>query len=82
MPNKWLITGSCGFIGTNLIARLKKEHPEYEIRVLDNLLVGTKKDLSAVCDVVEIVSSDISDSTVKSEVELVVGDIKDYETCL
>ena len=42
----WLITGGCGFIGTNLIDRLMKESYGYKIRVLDNLLVGTKKDLS------------------------------------
>ena len=47
---KWLITGGCGFIGTNLIKQLKgKAH----IRVLDNLSVGTKEDLGGVCDFVE-----------------------------
>ena len=78
----WLITGGCGFIGTNLIARLKKENPGCKIRVLDNLLVGRKKDLSEVCNFVELDLPDISDRTVNPEVELVVGDIKDYETCL
>jgi UDP-glucose 4-epimerase len=78
----WLITGGCGFIGTNLIARLKKEHPEYKIRVLDNLLVGTKKDLSEVSEFTEIGLQDISDPTDNTEVKLAVGDIKDYKTCL
>ena len=78
----FLITGGCGFIGTNLIDRLMKEPSEYKIRVLDNLLVGTKKSLSEVCDFVEIDLPDIPDATVNPEVELVVGDIKDYETCL
>lgn len=79
---QWLITGGCGFIGTNLIDKLMKEPSGYKIRVLDNLLVGTRKDLSEVCDFVETDMPDISDRTICPEVELVVGDIKDYETCL
>ena len=81
-PKKWLITGGCGFIGTNLIAKLVEEPFGYKIRVLDNLLVGTKADLSGVCDFEEIGLRDISDLTVNQKVELVVGDIKDYKTCL
>lgn len=79
---KWLITGGCGFIGTNLIAKLMEQPSGYKIRVLDNLLVGTKEDLSEVCNFVELDQPDISVRTDNPGVELVVGDIKDYETCL
>lgn len=79
---QWLITGGCGFIGTNLIAKLLEEYTDCKIRVFDNLSVGTKKDLSDVCDFIEISSNDIDNSKANSTVGLVVGDIKDYETCL
>lgn len=80
----WLITGGCGFIGTSLIAHLLKENPATRIRVLDNLSVGTKKDLAEVCKFVEVHPSNISPQSPPSsrEIELVVGDIKNYETCL
>jgi len=55
----WLITGGCGFLGTSLIARLVAESG-HNIRVIDNLSVGTKKDLSNVCSYSEIMSNDIS----------------------
>ena len=41
---KWLITGGCGFIGKNLIKRLLKDGFQ-DIRVIDNLSVGTSYDL-------------------------------------
>lgn len=43
---KWLITGGCGFIGRNFIKYLKSQNDFAQIRVLDNLSVGTLKDLS------------------------------------
>ena len=50
----WLITGGCGFIGTSLIQRLLSDSPNTNIRILDNLSVGTKEDLKEVCDYKEI----------------------------
>ena len=50
----WLITGGCGFIGTSLIRRLRQERPQDYIRVLDNLLVGTRDDLAQACDFQEV----------------------------
>jgi UDP-glucose 4-epimerase len=84
---RWLITGGCGFIGTSLIAHLKKETPAAKIRVLDNLSVGTKNALSGVCNLVEIAASSIGsqasspDASSTQRVELVAGDIRDYDTC-
>ena len=39
---RYLITGGCGFIGSSFIARLLRENPETNIRVLDNFLLEQK----------------------------------------
>ena len=72
-PVKWLITGGCGFIGTSLIKNLVTEGAHF-IRVLDNLSVGTRDDLASVCNFTE------TDPT-EDKAQLIIGDIKDYETC-
>lgn len=53
LRSSWLITGGAGFIGCNLIKRLLVEGVPY-IRVLDNLSVGTRKDLNRVCNCSEV----------------------------
>lgn len=70
-PN-WLITGGCGFIGVNLIAQLLRETADTNIRVLDNLSVGTETDLLKFCGF----------NSLPSRTELVIGDIRDFDTCL
>jgi UDP-glucose 4-epimerase len=90
-PDKWLITGGCGFIGTALIKNLVRDG-RHRIRILDNLSVGSREDLSRVCDFKEIsIKNPFSDHTGLSSVniplssetvQLVVGDIRDPETCL
>lgn len=79
LPKNWLITGGCGFIGINLIAYLLKIDPKINIRILDNLSVGTIEDLSEVCNFKIISYNEIEQSPDK--IELVVGDIKDFEIC-
>ena len=80
-PVKWLITGGCGFIGTSLIKKLVEEGGHY-IRVLDNLSVGTRKDLETVCAFTEIISDSFLASTkAAGSLELVIGDIRDQKTC-
>jgi len=69
----WLITGGCGFIGCNLIKHLAGEG--HAIRVLDNLSVGNRRDLAAVCTFRESSISELA--TRPGAVELVVGDIRD-----
>jgi UDP-glucose 4-epimerase len=85
LPKKWLITGGCGFIGTSLIKYLKKEISEVKIRVMDNLSVGTKRDLSSVCHFEEAVTQDSQSTTAGYNwielVQLVVADIIDPEAC-
>lgn len=76
MVVKWLITGGCGFLGTSLIKRLVSEGG-HAIRILDNLSVGTREDLSEVIVFNEI---DISKEFIEPEVntgQLIIGDIRD-----
>jgi len=74
---KWLITGGCGFIGRNLVKNLMEEGGHI-IRIIDNLSVGTRKDLSGVCDFVETDGPSV-DFTIQSETELIVADILDAD---
>ncbi len=48
----WLITGGCGFIGTNLVRCLLAEGGHY-IRIVDNLQSGSREKLRKVCDFIE-----------------------------
>jgi UDP-glucose 4-epimerase len=75
---RWLVTGGCGFIGTNLVAALHAEGG-HRIRVYDNLSVGGEADLAEAAPV-RLVDRDAlrpMDRGNHAEVELVVGDILD-----
>jgi UDP-glucose 4-epimerase len=74
----WLITGGCGFLGTSLISRLIEEGG-HQIRVIDNLSVGTRDDLQKVCTFVESDGIEIWD---EDNVQLFVGDILDEKLSL
>jgi len=76
----WLITGGCGFLGTALIKKLLQD-PANNIRVLDNLSVGTKEDLSLVSDYIEQ-SQEHLNWDIEENVSLVVGDILDEQLAL
>lgn len=75
---RWLITGGCGFIGTRLIKNLIEEEQNNEIRILDNLTVGSRADLTAVCAFRE--QDDRRPQNAHCP-ELWVGDIKDLSIC-
>jgi UDP-glucose 4-epimerase len=77
----WFITGGCGFIGTNLVERLLKEDSNSSITILDTLSVGTREDLSEVCKFKEIKHSDPIPLSDTNSVQLVIGDITDFEIC-
>ena len=85
IPKKWLITGGCGFIGTSLIRYLGQTVPGVRIRVMDNLAVGGRRDLSKVCDFEELdmerIGRKMPETAWGKDVQLVVGDIKSYEDC-
>ncbi len=73
----WLITGGCGFIGTNLVRYLLEEGGHY-IRVVDNLQSGSIEKLERVCHF-----SEPTEFFVKPhEVHLFVHDIKGSEFAL
>ncbi len=73
---RWLVTGGCGFIGSSLITALLRENPQMGIRILDNFSVGTKEDLF------EAITSIVKKQDIKPEgIELIEGDIRDFETC-
>jgi UDP-glucose 4-epimerase len=77
----WLITGGCGFLGTSFVRSLVKEGG-HAIRVVDDLSVGEREDLRAVCEFIETSPADAGPITSGSPVELVVGDILDERLAL
>lgn len=76
----WLVTGGCGFIGVALVRSLADEG-EHAVRVVDNLAVGTREDLAAVCEFVEASPADVGPMN-SAPVELVAGDILDEDLAL
>jgi len=82
MVTKWLITGGCGFIGRNLIKSLLEQNGHF-IRVIDNLKVGTREDLSMVCNWHEMSPQNLNPpENIAGRVELLVGDILDDKLAL
>lgn len=70
----WLITGGCGFIGRALMTRLIAEGG-HQIRVYDNLSVGTRDDLGGTVDF----SEGQPDDPWRAGVSLIVADILNAE---
>lgn len=59
-----LVTGGCGFLGSNFVRYVARNHPNIQILVLDNLTyAGSASNMANL-----------------SNAELVIGDICDYET--
>lgn len=84
----WLITGGCGFLGTSLIHRLVKEG-DHAVRVVDNLSVGTRDDIKAVGDYIELDPASLGSSSVlryhdsaSTPIQLIVGDILDKDLAI
>ncbi|MSU02128.1 SDR family oxidoreductase [Tissierella pigra] len=63
---KFLVTGSAGFIGSNLVDAILKMG--YKVRGLDNYSTGLK--------------SNVDEFIGNSNYEFIEGDIRDFETCL
>jgi len=80
---RWLITGGCGFIGTAVVRDLAAAGG-HTVRVLDNLSVGTRTDLSAASAFEERETDGMRwpDRDAQAPVELVVGDILDEHLVL
>ena len=59
---KMLITGGAGFIGANFVHYTIKNHPDYEITVVDKLTyAGNPDNLASVLEKIEFVTGDICD---------------------
>ncbi|MBI2542908.1 MAG: dTDP-glucose 4,6-dehydratase [Candidatus Aenigmarchaeota archaeon] len=64
MTKRILITGGCGFIGTNFVYYIRQKYPDYKIVVLDKLTyAGKKENLDMLKDQIEFVHGDICDKT-------------------
>lgn len=63
-----LVTGGAGFIGSNLVEHLLQSPKVTSVRVLDNLVTGSAKNLEEFQG--------------NSKFEFIQGDIRHYETCL
>jgi dTDP-glucose 4,6-dehydratase len=59
---KMLITGGAGFIGANFVHYTVKNHPEYQVTVVDKLTyAGNPDNVAPVLDKIEFVTGDICD---------------------
>lgn len=59
---KMLITGGAGFIGANFVHYTLKNHPEYEVTVIDKLTyAGNPNNLSSILEKINFVTGDICD---------------------
>ena len=62
---RMLVTGGAGFIGSNFVHYTVRNHPEYEVCVLDALTyAGDRTTLSPVAGQIEFVHGDICDADV------------------
>jgi len=60
---KMLVTGGAGFIGVNFVHYTVKNHPEYEVTVVDALTyAGNKASLAPVMDKIQFVEGNICDA--------------------
>jgi UDP-N-acetylglucosamine/UDP-N-acetylgalactosamine 4-epimerase len=66
----FLVTGGCGFIGSNLVEYLTR-HGAGRVRVLDNLATGFEENIAQINHV----------AGTSAPIELIEGDITDLETC-
>ena len=67
---KVLVTGGCGFIGSNIVEHLLNNNVEF-VRVLDNLSTGKIKNIQPFLD----------NEKYKDKIEYMYGDIANLEAC-
>lgn len=63
-PRNIIVTGGCGFIGSNFVRYVVREHPEVHVTVLDKLTyAGNRANIAGLpADRVELVVGDICDA--------------------
>ncbi len=84
MGMNWLITGGCGFLGVSFINKLISIGG-HKVIVLDNLSGGSRNDLAAVCQFMELTSDGSNYFSKLNEshpVGLIVGDILDGDLAI
>ena len=69
-PRRILVTGGCGFIGSNFVRWVAREHPEVHVTVLDKLTyAGNPENIAGLPEErVELVVGDICDAGLLDEV--------------
>lgn len=76
--NTLLITGGLGFIGCALCARLLKEKPDWQIKILDNYSIGTLQDMSDATG--EAIGQDNTGTLASvGPISVITGDIRNRE---
>ena len=78
---RWLITGGCGFIGRTLIRRIAQDSSA-SFRIVDDLSTGTREELRAIIDFVELDPNDDAiewSNWARSRVEFVAADIREAD---
>ncbi|HJH42347.1 MAG TPA: GDP-mannose 4,6-dehydratase, partial [Rubneribacter badeniensis] len=67
-PKNIIVTGGCGFIGSNFVRWVAEHHPEVRMTVLDKLTyAGNPANVEGVPNV-ELVVGDVCDAALLSEV--------------
>lgn len=63
-PKRIIVTGGCGFIGSNFVHHVVREHPEVHVTVLDKLTyAGNPENIAGLpADRVELIVGDICDA--------------------
>ncbi len=62
MNKQMLVTGGAGFIGSNFVHYILKNHPEYDVTVIDKLsYAGNAASLEAVLAKIKFITGDICD---------------------
>ncbi len=56
---RYLVTGGAGFIGSHIVAHLVGQGEE--VRVVDNFLTGSMRNLNGISDKIELIEGDIRD---------------------
>jgi UDP-glucose 4-epimerase len=81
-PSTVLVTGGCGFLGTNLVKYLANQG--YRVRILDNLSTPSSmwtSDTQSTRDSLPTQQTQQTQRTQETQsTDLLVGDIRDYET--
>lgn len=69
-PKNIIVTGGCGFIGSNFVHYVVREHPEVHVTVLDKLTyAGNKENIAGLpAERVELVVGDICDAELLAQI--------------